>query len=76
MSLEKRIEDLEKRYGALPGEELDPAERDRRRVEFLALIERVREKAEREAAQGDTRRLSALEEILESIETRRIPRGA
>ena len=75
MNLEKRVENLEKRYGASPGEELDPAERERRRVEFLALIERVREKAEREAAQGDTRRLSALEE-LESIERRRILRGA
>ena len=75
MSLEKRIERLEERYGASPGEELDPAERERRSTEFLALLERVREKAEREAARGDTRRLSALEE-LESIETRRILRGA
>ena len=76
MSLGKRIENLEKRYGALPGEGLDPAERERRSAEFLALLERITEKAEREAGQGDTRRLRALEEILESIERRRIPRGA
>ena len=75
MNLEKRVENLEKRYGASPGEELDPAERERRRVEFLALAERVREKAEREAAQGDTRRLSALEE-LESMERWQAPHGA
>jgi hypothetical protein len=63
-SLERRIEGLEKLYGASPGES-DPGEREKRRAKFLALVERVSVKAAREQEQGDTRRQRALDELLE-----------
>jgi hypothetical protein len=67
-ALERRLEALEGRIGC--AEETDPAERERRRVAFLEMYERAREKAEREEAEGKPQRRIALENLVESIRRR------
>ncbi len=57
MSLEKRIDALERSYGTETREE-DPAEVLGRRAEFAAKLERAEEKAAAEEAEG---RIEALE---------------
>jgi hypothetical protein len=66
MSLEKRIEALERSYGTEPCEE-DPADAlswARRRAEFAAKLERVEE------TEGNPRRRIALSELKETMKER------
>ena len=65
-SIERRIQQLEELYHASPGEE-SPEVREERRAAFLKMYERVREKAEREEAEGKPQRRIALDNLIESI---------
>jgi hypothetical protein len=69
MSVEKRIEALERSYGAEAREE-DPAEVARRRAEFAAKLDRGEAKAAAEEAEGDPRRRIALDELKETMKER------
>ncbi len=69
MSLEKRIEALERFYGAEARKE-DPAEEAIRRAEFAAKLERAEEKAAAEEAEGNPGRRIALDELKESMKER------
>ncbi len=66
MSMEKRIEALERFYGAEARKE-DPAEEAIRRAEFAAKLERAEEKA---AEESDPRRRIALDELKETMKER------
>ena len=78
-SLDRRIEALEKLYAAGEGSGLHPPDLEERRSALLADVQRARERAEDEAAAGDTRRLHALEDLerhmRERIESRRQESG-
>ncbi len=70
MSLEKRIDALERSYGTETREE-EPAEVARRRAEFAAKLERVEE------TEGNPRRRIALDELKETMKERiRLRTGA
>jgi hypothetical protein len=75
-SLERRIQQLEELYHASPG---DPDPDGLRLAEqhdaLMETAQRVRAKAEREAAEGDYGRLDALEE-LEAFIRQRNERGS
>ncbi len=68
-SLERRLERLDGRIGS--AEETDPAERERQRAAFYERLQIVREKAEREEAEGKPQRRIGLENLLEAIRRRR-----
>jgi hypothetical protein len=68
-SIERRIQQLEEVYHAsLEGE--SPEVREERRVAFLEMYERAREKAAREEAEGKPQRRIALENLLEFMRRR------
>ena len=69
-NLDKRIEALERLYATGEGSGLEPPDLEERRVRLREGLERAREKAEREAAAGDSRRLHAIEDLERSMRER------
>jgi hypothetical protein len=75
-SIERRIQQLEGLYHvSSDGEARMPADREAILRELREQRESAIEKAEREAAEGDPRRLNALKDLEESVR-RRLERGA
>jgi len=74
-SLGRRIEALERLYATGEGSGLDASDLEERRAALREALRRGWERAEQEAAAGDTRRLHGLEDLekhmRERIETRR-----
>jgi hypothetical protein len=68
-SIERRIQQLEEAYHASPEGE-SPEVREERRVAFLEMSERAREKATREEAEGKPQRRMALDNLLEPMSRR------
>jgi hypothetical protein len=64
VSVEQRIQALEKLYGTKTPREEDPAEEARRRAQFAAKLERVEE------TEGNPRRRIALSELKETMKER------
>jgi hypothetical protein len=69
-SLNGRVRRLEERYGIEDAEEGERVSEERRAA-LKADLQHGRERAEREAAAGDSRRLRALELLEQSIKRRR-----
>jgi hypothetical protein len=73
--LDKRIEALEKLYAMDEGPGQQPPDLEERRAAMRETLRSGWEKAEREAAAGDPRRLHALEDLVsrmkERVESRR-----
>ena len=74
-SLDRRIEALERLYAMGDGPDLEPQDLEERRAAMREEWQRGWEKAEREAAAGDSRRLHALQQLerrmRERVERRR-----
>ena len=70
MGIEQRIQKLEGLYHASGQGSEDPEVRESQRKDFLEKLWRGREKAEREALAGDSRRLRALEDLERTIKRR------
>ncbi len=71
MSVEQRIQALEKLYGTKTPREEDPAEAAIRRAQFAAKLERVEAAEETaEEAEGNPRRRIALSELKEKMKER------
>ena len=68
MSIERRLERLERSYGSASEE--DPAEEARLRAEFAAELARAEAKAAAEEAEGDPRRRIALEQLEKTMKER------
>jgi hypothetical protein len=73
--LDKRIEALEKLYAMDEGPGQQPPDLEERKAAMREALRSGWEKAEREAAAGDSRRLHALEDLVrhmkERVESRR-----
>jgi hypothetical protein len=70
-SLERRVQQLEDLYNVSPDDETRmPPDREAALRELSELRESAIEKAEREAAEGDYRRLNALRDLEESVRRR------
>ena len=69
-SLDRRIEALERLYAMGDGPDLEPQDLEERRAAMREEWQRGWEKAEREAAAGDTRRLRALENLERTMRER------
>ena len=69
-SLDRRIEALERLYAMGDGPDLEPQDLEERRAAFWESWQSAMQKAEREAAAGDSRRLRALENLEASMRER------
>jgi hypothetical protein len=69
-SLDKRIEALERLYAMGEDSGLEPPDLEERRARLREDLERGYERAEREAAAGDSRRLHALEDLERTFKAR------
>jgi hypothetical protein len=69
-SLDRRISALERLYAMDAGPNLEPPDLEERRARLREDLERAREKAEREAAAGDSRRLEALRDLEQTFKAR------
>jgi hypothetical protein len=74
-SLDRRIEALERLYAMGDGPDLEPQDLEERRAAMREEWQRGWEKAEREAAAGDSRRLDALRELERNMRERLANRG-
>jgi hypothetical protein len=68
--LERRIESLERLYATGGSSGIDPSDLEERRAALRESLRRGWERAEAEAAAGDTRRLHALEDLERSMRER------